>query len=97
MEMLTFAQVELGLSKAEFWRLTPAVFVALRKRHELKVEREDYRFGTITCLIKAFGGEGGAHPLDDFGKKEREERDARENAKAALIEWRKKERQRNRG
>lgn len=47
----SFGRRSLGLSEAEFWDLTLAQFIALRKRWEAEQESLDYRTGVIASTI----------------------------------------------
>ena len=90
--MLAIAQIDLGLSEDEFWDLTPAKFRALQLRRRDVMQREDYRFGTITYLIKSIFGVKNAHPLDDFGGATKRESRAYRAARETLRHLKRKKR-----
>ena len=69
MEMLASAQVELGLSRAEFFNLTPAQFTALQKVRLAQIYRRNYRSGVIACLIRTACGDAEAKIMDFFEAK----------------------------
>ena len=49
--LLTTAMYCFGLTKEEFWQLTPAQFNALSKRKDEEDELADYRSGQIVAII----------------------------------------------
>lgn len=83
MEMLASAQVELGLSKAEFFELTPAQFAALQRVRLDQIYRRNYRSGIITCVIRSALGEKEARPMDFFESRT-EKQEMIDTAAAAL-------------
>ena len=42
--------MELGLSEAELWRLTPRAYRALSDRVSERERRQDWRFGTVAAV-----------------------------------------------
>lgn len=55
-DLWTVGIVDLGLSEARFWDLTPREFRALADRR-LELERaEDLRFGELATLVASLGG-----------------------------------------
>ncbi|CAK0779016.1 hypothetical protein CCP3SC15_610014 [Gammaproteobacteria bacterium] len=55
----------MGLTEAEFWRLTPAKFFALVEARNRQVMRRDFRSGLIASVIcQALGGK--QEPFDFF-------------------------------
>lgn len=87
---MAFAQIELGLTTDQFWRLTPARFWALRTAKTEQIKREDYRAGIVTATIRRALGSKTAEPFDDFPQhKKRRSLDKVKDARAAWLEYKK--------
>lgn len=51
MRLEAFARVELGMTAAEFYALTPAAYEAYREAWERKIERDDAHFALVARQI----------------------------------------------
>lgn len=54
--------MELGLSRAEFWRLTPREFRAFTDRLDEREQRADHRFGVLAALAANMMRDGEKQP-----------------------------------
>ncbi len=60
--MWSTARYDLGLTDAEFWRLTPRQYAALLKRHHHKVEHDEYMLAEIISKTVNFSFCHPEHP-----------------------------------
>jgi hypothetical protein len=54
LRLSSFAQVDLGLSRDEFYGLTPEEFGALCRRHERGTEEREFLFAQLTACVVNF-------------------------------------------
>lgn len=63
--MLSFARVDLGLTEAEFWALTPAKFFSLAERVSARETMQDFRAGALVWVVRKIAGDKQAR-IEDF-------------------------------
>lgn len=68
MDIWAAAVYDLGLSEAQFWKLTPAKLAYLIDRKEASEKYTDSRFGMIvSTMVNLFVGKKGGKPVTPLG------------------------------
>lgn len=95
MKLQSVAVYQLGLTEAQFWKLTPAKFVALcdvwHELEEIRQKQDDFRAGVICATIANVnrGKKGKVFKASDFFQYEdREEEDTGQSSTDTLLKVR---------
>lgn len=71
--MVSIAMYDFHISYRDFWRLTPALYLAVHDRHILALEEADARFAQLVCITANIhrGKNDKVFKLEDFLPKRR--------------------------